>query len=96
MAIVRFRADEIPPLTEEEKAELRALAEMPDDKIDYSDILEITDFSYRFATKRVRIGMKAAGTAVRKLLKIRALLVFSTTYAFFAFNLLNAIWCQAS
>jgi len=43
----------------------------------------------------VRIGMKAAGTAARKLLKIRALLVFSTTYAFFAFNLLNAIWYQA-
>ena len=47
--------------------------------------------SYRFATKRVRIGVRAAGTAARKLLKIRALLVFSTTYAFFAFNLLNAI-----
>jgi len=44
----------------------------------------------------VRIGMKAAGTAARKLLKIRALLVFSTTYAFFAFNLLNAIWYQAA
>jgi hypothetical protein len=45
MAIVRFRADEIPPLTEEEEAELRALAERPDSEIDYSDIPKVTDFS---------------------------------------------------
>jgi hypothetical protein len=49
MAIVRFRADEIPPLTEEEEAELRALAERPDSEIDYSDIPKVTDFS-RFMT----------------------------------------------
>jgi len=45
MAIVRFREDEIPPLTEEEKAELRALAERPESEIDCSEIPEVFDFS---------------------------------------------------
>jgi hypothetical protein len=43
MAIVRFREDEIPPLTEERKAELRALAERPDSEIDLSEMPEWTD-----------------------------------------------------
>lgn len=34
-----------PPLTEEQKQELEALAKMPDSEIDYSDIPPITDFS---------------------------------------------------
>ena len=34
-----------PPLTEEQKARLEALAKMPDSETDYSDIPEITDFS---------------------------------------------------
>jgi ATP-dependent protease ClpP protease subunit len=45
MAIVRFRADEMPPLSEERRAELRALAERPDSEIDYSEIPKATDFS---------------------------------------------------
>gem|GEM_PF-1580465 len=45
MAIVSYRADEIPPLSEAEKAHYKALAEAPDDEIDCSDIPEITDFS---------------------------------------------------
>lgn len=32
-------------LTNEQKAELAALAELPDDQIDTTDILEITDWS---------------------------------------------------
>jgi hypothetical protein len=44
-SIVRFREDELPPLSEDEKAELRALAERPDSEIDYSDIPKVTDFS---------------------------------------------------
>jgi len=43
MAIVRYDWNEIPPLTEERKAELLALAERPDEEIDYSDIPELTD-----------------------------------------------------
>jgi hypothetical protein len=43
MAIVRFREDEIPPPTPEEMAHYRALAERPDDEIDFSDIPEMTD-----------------------------------------------------
>ena len=34
-----------PPLIEEQKARLEALAKMPDSETDYSDIPEITDFS---------------------------------------------------
>jgi hypothetical protein len=45
MAIVRFRENELPPLSEDEKAGLRALAERPDSEIDYSDIPKVTDFS---------------------------------------------------
>jgi len=43
MAIVSYRRDEIPPITEERKAQLRALAARPDSEIDTSDIPELTD-----------------------------------------------------
>ncbi|WP_210311677.1 hypothetical protein [Brucella endophytica] len=36
--MVRYKRSELPPLTEERKAELRALAERPDSEIDYSDL----------------------------------------------------------
>lgn len=39
------RAKGYPKLTEEQLEDLRKLAAMPDDSIDYSDIPEITDFS---------------------------------------------------
>ena len=38
MSTVRYKRSELPPLTEERKAELKALAEKPDSEIDYSDI----------------------------------------------------------
>jgi len=38
MNIVRYKQGEVPPLTAAEKAELRALAALPDSEIDYSDI----------------------------------------------------------
>ena len=41
--IVRVKG--FPKLTEEQREELRVLAEMSDDDIDYSDIPQITDFS---------------------------------------------------
>jgi len=65
MAIVSFREDEILPLSEKRKAELRELAKRPDSEIDYSDIPEVTDFSdwmtqeearaYREAKKAVTV-----------------------------------------
>jgi uncharacterized protein (DUF4415 family) len=36
--MVRYKQGELPPLTEERKAALKALAERPDSEIDYSDI----------------------------------------------------------
>jgi len=48
MTMVRYREDEIPELTEAEKAELRALAGHLDREIDYSDIPPLTkDFWQR-------------------------------------------------
>lgn len=38
MSMVRYKHSELPPLTEERKAELKTLAERPDSEIDYSDI----------------------------------------------------------
>ena len=43
MSIVTFRRDEIPPASEEELAQLRALADRPDSEIDLSDMPELTD-----------------------------------------------------
>jgi uncharacterized protein (DUF4415 family) len=38
MNMVRYKQNDLPPLTEERKAELKALAEKPDSEIDFSDI----------------------------------------------------------
>lgn len=38
MSMVRYKQSELPPLTEDRKAELKALAMKPDSDIDYSDI----------------------------------------------------------
>lgn len=43
MSVVRYKQGELPPLTEERKAELRALAERPDSEIDYSDIPQLDE-----------------------------------------------------
>ncbi len=43
MSIVRYKQGELPPLTEEHKAELKALANMPDSGIDYSEIPPLTE-----------------------------------------------------
>jgi len=45
MPIVRFRRDELLPLSEESKAELRALNDLPDGVIDDPEMPEITDVS---------------------------------------------------
>ncbi len=38
MSRVKYKQGELPPLTEEREAELKALADRPDNEIDYSDI----------------------------------------------------------
>jgi predicted DNA-binding protein (UPF0251 family) len=53
MAIVRFRKDEILPLSEKRMAELRELAKRPDDEIDYSDIPKLTEEN---AARMVRVS----------------------------------------
>ncbi len=39
---VRYKEDELPPLTEQDYKELEALKKMPDSSIDYSDIPPLT------------------------------------------------------
>lgn len=53
-------------VTEEQLAELKALAEMPDEKIDFSDIPEVTDWSgavvgkfYRAVKESVTVRLDA-------------------------------------
>ena len=41
--MVRYKQNELPRLTEERKAELKALAELPDSDIDYSDIAPLDE-----------------------------------------------------
>ena len=50
---VRYEIDlsDPPPLTGEQQAELKALAEMPDDQIDYSDIPPLTDAFWKKAVR---------------------------------------------
>jgi len=43
MKMVRYKQGELPPLTQAQKAELKALSEKPDNEIDCSDIPELDD-----------------------------------------------------
>jgi hypothetical protein len=84
MAIVRYRDDEVPPPTPEYEAEMKALAEMPDSEIDYSDIPEMDEFDFNYSvplsellamssSQRSRLGRKmlAAREADRAAMKAR-------------------------
>jgi uncharacterized protein (DUF4415 family) len=51
MSMVRFKQGELPPMTEERKAELKALSEMSDSEIDYSDIPALTDTFWENAVR---------------------------------------------
>ena len=48
----------IPPLTDEELAEIEALKNMSDDEIDFSDIPEITEEEWRTKFKPTRLRRK--------------------------------------
>jgi uncharacterized protein (DUF4415 family) len=43
MSMVRYERGKVPPLTSEQEAEMRLLAERPDSEIDLSDMPEWTD-----------------------------------------------------
>ena len=43
MSVVRYKHGELPPITEERKAQLKALAERPEEDIDFSEIPPLND-----------------------------------------------------
>jgi hypothetical protein len=49
--IYRVNLHALPPLTEERKLELKALAEMPDGEIDYSDIPPLDESFWKNAVR---------------------------------------------
>lgn len=51
MSMVRYKRGELPPLTDERKAELRELANRPDDDIDFSDIPPLDDDFWKNAVR---------------------------------------------
>ena len=54
MAIVSYWENEIPPISKEDEAHYKALAEAPDSEINFSDIPKITDFSGFMAAEEAR------------------------------------------
>ncbi len=49
--MVSYTLETLPPLTEVDRANLRALAARPDSEIDFSDIPEITDEQWKTAER---------------------------------------------
>lgn len=43
MSTVRVKLEDLPPLTKQQRAELKRLASLPDDEIDFSDIPELDE-----------------------------------------------------
>jgi len=54
-----------PPLTEKQKAELKALSEMPDSEIDYSDIPPLTEDFWKNAVRNPFYRPTKTSTTVR-------------------------------
>ena len=65
--IVRYETDlnNPPPLTEEQHAELKALAEMPDSAIDYSDIPPLDEAFWKNAVQNPFYKPTKTSTTVR-------------------------------
>jgi uncharacterized protein (DUF4415 family) len=51
MVTYKLDLNNLPPLTETQKAELEALAALPDSEIDFSDIPELTDEQWQNAIR---------------------------------------------
>jgi uncharacterized protein (DUF4415 family) len=52
MVTYKLDLNNLPPLTETQKAELEALAALPDSEIDFSDIPELTDEQWQNAIRQ--------------------------------------------
>ena len=65
--IVRYKVDlqNLPPLTRRQKAELAALARMPDAQIDYSDIPPLDEAFWKNAVQNPFYKPKKTSTTVR-------------------------------
>lgn len=50
--MVSYTLDTLPPLTEEQRANLKVLSQRPDSEIDTSDIPEMTDEKWKSAVRR--------------------------------------------
>lgn len=64
---VKYEVDlaNLPPLSDEQKAELKALAAMPDSQIDYSDIPPMTDDFWKTAVRNPIYKPTKQATTVR-------------------------------
>ena len=60
-----FYLNNLPPLTEEQYAELKALAEMPDSAIDYSDIPPLDEAFWKNAVQNPFYKPTKTSTTVR-------------------------------
>ncbi len=65
MSMVRYKLSELPPLTEARKAELKALSEMPDSEIDYSDIPPLDEAFWQNAVRNPYYKPNQTATTVR-------------------------------
>lgn len=65
--IIRYEVDlnNLPPLTEEQRAEHKALAEMPDSTIDYSDIPPLDEIFWKNAVQNPFYKPTKTSTTVR-------------------------------
>jgi len=63
--MVRYKQNELPPLTEERKAELKALSERPDSEIDYSDIPPLDEKFWQNAVRNPFYRPTKKSTTVR-------------------------------
>ncbi|MDR0780521.1 MAG: BrnA antitoxin family protein [Pseudomonadales bacterium] len=65
--IIRYEMDlnNPPPLTDKQKAEIKALAAMPDDQIDYSDIPPLDDAFWKNAVRNPFYKPTKTSTTVR-------------------------------
>jgi len=70
MSFVRYKQHEIPPMTPERAAELKAFAERPDSEIDYSEMPEWDeiDFAVAVPTAVARAARRAGPEAVKALI----------------------------
>ena len=51
MGVVRYRKGELPPLTEERKAHLKSIADLPAEEIDFNDIPPLDDDFWKNAVR---------------------------------------------